>query len=72
MPVTTINTTGTIQVKLGGGRLYNITGVSAGTSFAFRALDGADSAGNTRTLIGAEPYQSQASERRSTAASVLD
>jgi hypothetical protein len=54
MPVTTVNgAAGTIQVKLGGGILRGIQGVSAGTSYTFQAKDGPDPAGNTRTLIGA-------------------
>ena len=54
MPVTAVNgAAGTIQVKLGGGALRNITGVSAGTSYTFQAKDGPDPSGNYTTLIGA-------------------
>lgn len=54
MPVTTVNgVAGTIQVKLGGGLLRAIQGVSAGTAYTFKAQDGPDPAGNFRTLIGA-------------------
>ena len=54
MPVTTVNgVAGTIQIKLGGGILRGIQGVSAGASYAFKAQDGPDPSGNFRTLIGA-------------------
>lgn len=55
MPVTTINAAAsTVIVKLGGGILRGITGVSAGTSYTFKCQDGPDPAGITaRTLIGA-------------------
>jgi len=54
MPVTTVNAAaGTVQVKLGGGILRGIQGVSAGTSYTFKCNDGPDPAGNARTLVGA-------------------
>lgn len=43
---------GTIQVKLGGGQLYDVIGISAGTSYAFIVKDGPDSSGNYKTLFG--------------------
>lgn len=52
--VTTVNgAAGTIQVKIGGGVLRGIQGVSAGTSYTFQAKDGPDASGNYRTMIGA-------------------
>ena len=52
--IQTINSAaGTVIVKRGGGVLRNITGVSAGTSYTFKAQDGPDTAGNAQTLLGA-------------------
>ena len=54
MPVTTVNAAAsTVQVKLGVGVVRNVTGVSAGTSYAFKMQDGPDPSGNFKTLIGA-------------------
>lgn len=53
MPVKQINAAaGTVQVKLGPGKIWRIFGVAAGTSYAFQVKDGPDSAGNTQTIIG--------------------
>ncbi|HEX8881801.1 MAG TPA: hypothetical protein VF749_17285 [Candidatus Acidoferrum sp.] len=43
---------GTVQVKLGAGQVYDIVGVSAGTSYAFVLKDGPDVNGNFRTIVG--------------------
>lgn len=43
---------GTVQVKLGGGLVYDVVGVSAGTSYAYVLKDGPDSGGNFRTIVG--------------------
>lgn len=43
---------GTVQAKLGGGRIYNIVGVAAGTSYAFQIKDGPDINGNSQTIMG--------------------
>jgi hypothetical protein len=54
MPVTTVNgAAGTIQVKLGGGVVRNVTGIAAGTSYTFKVQDGPDVNGNFKTLFGA-------------------
>lgn len=45
-------TAGTVQAKLGAGRIKSIVGVAAGTSYAFQIKDGPDSAGNTQTIMG--------------------
>lgn len=51
--IATINgAAGTIIVKRGGGQLKSITGVSAGTSYTFKAQDGPDPSGNAQALIG--------------------
>ena len=56
MAVTVVNgAAGTIQVKLGGGQLYDIIGIAAGTSYAYTVKDGPDPNGNFRTLFGATP-----------------
>ena len=70
--VTTVNgTAGTIQVKLGGGVLRGIQGVSAGTSYTFQAKDGPDPNGNYRTLIGAAAVPVVANQQWVTAAEGL-
>jgi hypothetical protein len=46
---------GTILIKAGGGQLYDLIGVAAGTSYAVTVKDGPDSAGNYRTLFGSTP-----------------
>lgn len=52
--IATVNgAAGTIIVKRGGGVIKSIKGVSAGTSYTFKAQDGPDPAGNAQTLIGA-------------------
>jgi len=43
---------GTVQVKLGGGKIWAIVGVAAGTSYAFQVKDGPDPQGNTQTIMG--------------------
>jgi hypothetical protein len=43
---------GTIQLKLGGGRVYSIVGVSIGTNYALQLKDGPDPAGNAKTIVG--------------------
>lgn len=54
MPVTTVNAAAsTVQVKLGGGVVRGVTGVSAGTAYTFKMQDGPDTSGNFKTLIGA-------------------
>jgi len=54
MPVAIVNgAAGTLQVKLGGGKLYDVVGVAAGTSYTFIAKDGPDPSGNFKTLFGA-------------------
>ena len=52
MAVTQVTTAGTVQVKLGGGRLYNVVGISAGTSMTYQIKDGPDVNGNSRLLFG--------------------
>lgn len=42
----------TVQIKLGGGQVYDVVGVSAGTSYAFVLKDGPDPNGNFRTIVG--------------------
>ena len=43
---------GTIQIKLGGGRVYSVVGVAAGTSYTFQLKDGPDPNGNSKTIMG--------------------
>lgn len=53
MPVKQINSAaGTVQVKLGAGKIWAISGVAAGTAYSFQVKDGPDSAGNTQTIMG--------------------
>lgn len=43
---------GTVQVKLGGGRVYSLVGVSVGTSYTIQLKDGPDPNGNSKTIFG--------------------
>lgn len=52
MPMLQISTAATIQVKRGGGKIWSLLGVAAGTGFAFQLKDGPDSAGNAQTIMG--------------------
>jgi hypothetical protein len=42
----------TVQIKLGAGRVYDVVGVSAGTSYAYVLKDGPDVSGAYRTIVG--------------------
>jgi hypothetical protein len=57
MPYSTIvnGAAGTILVKAGGGQLYDVVGVAAGTSYTYICKDGPDVNGNYRTMFGATP-----------------
>jgi hypothetical protein len=69
MPVTTVNAAAsTVQVKLGGGVLRGIQGVSTGTAYTFQCVDGPNSAGTNRTLIGAAAIPVVAGQQWVTAA----
>jgi hypothetical protein len=43
---------GTVQIKLGGGLVHDVIGISAGTSYAYVLKDGPDPSGNYRTIAG--------------------
>lgn len=43
---------GTVQLKLGGGRVYSLVGVSVGTAYTIQLKDGPDPSGNTNTIFG--------------------
>lgn len=57
MPYSTIvnSVAGTVLVKAGGGQLYNVIGIAAGTSYAYIVKDGPDVNGNYRTMFAATP-----------------
>lgn len=58
MPYSTIvnQAASTVLIKPGGGHLYNVICVAAGTAYAFICKDGPDdSAGNYRTMFGGTP-----------------
>lgn len=51
--VTIVNSAaGTVLIKAGSGKLYDVVGISTGTSYAFICKDGPDSAGNFRVIYG--------------------
>jgi hypothetical protein len=53
MPTTDVTAAaGTVQIKLGGGRVWDLVGISAGTSYAYVLKDGPDISGNYRTIAG--------------------
>lgn len=53
MPTTIINSNATTQLKLGGGRIWNIIVSAPGASWVMKVNDGPDPSGNVRTLINA-------------------
>lgn len=54
--VTVVNgAAGTIQVKLGAGRVYDVVGIAAGTAYSYTVKDGPDTAGNFVTIACASP-----------------
>lgn len=50
-----VGSTGTILVKAGGGRLYDVIGIAPGTSMTYTLKDGPDPNGNFQTLFGSTP-----------------
>jgi len=57
MPYSTIvnAAASTVLVRAGGGQLYNVVGIAAGTSYTFVVKDGPDPNGNYRTMFGGTP-----------------
>ncbi len=53
MPTTVINSNATTQIKLSGGRIWNVIVSDPGATWVMAIKDGPDSAGNLRTLINA-------------------
>jgi hypothetical protein len=54
--VTVVNAAAsTVQVKIGGGQLYDVIGIATGTAYAYTVKDGPDVNGNYRTMFGATP-----------------
>jgi len=50
--ITIINTSATIQVKSGSGRLHSITVVAAGTGWTMQVNDGPNATGGLTRMIG--------------------
>lgn len=50
MPTTVINSNATTQIKLGGGRIWNIIVSDPGATWVMKINDGPDFQGNARTL----------------------
>jgi len=53
MAVKTISSNATTQVKLGGGKIWNIIVSDPGTAWVLAVKDGPDPSGNFQTLINA-------------------
>jgi len=52
MPITSITSSATFQIKTGAGYVQSIIVAAPGTTWTLKLLDGPDSAGNTTPILG--------------------